>query len=77
MGKQPPKPLALLFGDGPSVPPVLAAALGAVAAGRAVAGQVYAIPVLHEGWCASKQGGPCNCDPDVGAPRRLPRPEEN
>jgi hypothetical protein len=39
---------------------------------------VYEITVRHDGWCALLNGvGPCNCDPEVCPPERVPSPEEN
>lgn len=34
---------------------------------------VYLVGVAHDDWCALLQGtGPCNCNPIVGEPRKVP-----
>ena len=33
-------------------------------------GQVNHIPIYHDDWCEIFNGGECNCNPDVGTPRR-------
>jgi hypothetical protein len=41
-------------------------------------GELYTIDVLHDDWCLLLKGkGPCNCNPDVRDPERVPSPEEN
>ena len=59
-------------------PAVLRAAERAMADGSIRPGQVYVLPVRHDGWCAllNNKGG-CNCNPQVGAPERVPSPDEN
>ena len=39
---------------------------------------LYVTEVRHDGWCALLQGtGPCNCNPEVEAPRPYFPAEEN
>ncbi|MBU0718578.1 MAG: hypothetical protein KJ749_10050 [Planctomycetes bacterium] len=41
-------------------------------------GTFHVIEVRHEPECNLLKGkGPCNCNPDVCAPKRVPSPEEN
>jgi hypothetical protein len=57
---------------------LLAAAQQAFANGTIKPGQVYEIPVRHDSWCdLPKAAGPCNCNPVIRPPERVPAPEEN
>jgi hypothetical protein len=57
---------------------VIAACTEALAAGTMRPGEVYTVDVLHDDWCALLKGtGPCNCNPTVCAPKRVPSPQEN
>ncbi|GEM_PF-1560344 len=57
---------------------VLRRAKDALAAGQLQAGQVYAVRVEHDEWCDLLAGkGPCNCNPIVSDPLRVPTPEDN
>ena len=57
---------------------VLATAEKGLADGTLKPGQVYVIPVRHDGWCDLLKGiGPCNCVPEVRPPERVPSPEDN
>jgi hypothetical protein len=39
---------------------------------------VYITTISHDNWCDFLAGrGPCNCNPDIGPPERVHRPEEN
>ncbi len=39
---------------------------------------VYLVSIAHDDWCDLLAGsGPCNCDPEVQPPMRVPSPEEN
>ena len=50
----------------------------AQAAGGLQPGQVYIVSVRHDDWCAVLKGtGPCDCNPDVRPPERVPQGEEN
>ena len=41
-------------------------------------GTVHVIEVQHDPGCNLLRGvGPCNCDPEVCAPKRVPAPEDN
>jgi hypothetical protein len=57
---------------------VLAVVAKAEAEGKILPGKVYEVPVRHDDWCALLAGrGPCDCDPVVGEPERVPAAEEN
>lgn len=57
---------------------VLAAAKRAQASGALRAGQVYAVTVRHDPGCSFLAGkGSCDCTPEVRAPKRIARLEEN
>jgi hypothetical protein len=59
-------------------PKVLAVSEQALADGTIRPGQFYSLDVLHDDWCDLLTGkGPCNCDPEVCPPRRVPFPQEN
>ena len=59
-------------------PAVLAVVQQALDAGQVKAGELYTISVVHDGWCALMAGtGPCDCNPKVRYPQRVPAPEEN
>jgi hypothetical protein len=59
-------------------PGVLAAAEQAMAGGKLKHGEVYMIDVQHDAWCRLVAGqGPCNCNPEICPPVRVPSPEEN
>ena len=60
-------------------PPKYAGAVVAKARqGKLSPGQVYTMDVRHDAWCDLLKGvGPCNCNPEVRAPERIPSPEEN
>lgn len=48
------------------------------AAGWLKPGCAYVLPVRHEPRCSLLRGvGPCDCNPEVGRPERVPAPEEN
>jgi hypothetical protein len=50
----------------------------ATAAGELRPGNYYEIPVRHTGGCALVTGkGPCDCNPEVCPPERVPYPQEN
>ena len=54
------------------------AAAEALAAGALRPGHVYTVPVYHDDGCALLAGkGACDCNPEVGAPERVPDPREN
>jgi hypothetical protein len=56
----------------------MAAIEKAEAEGRFAPGNYYEIPVRHDGWCdLLADRGPCNCDPVIGEPERVPAAEEN
>lgn len=41
-------------------------------------GEAYVIDVQHESHCRFLSGnGPCNCQPEVHLPKRIPNPEDN
>lgn len=41
-------------------------------------GTVHVIDVYHDDWCALLKGiGPCNCNPEVRPPERVPATDEN
>jgi hypothetical protein len=57
--------------------PVIGPALEAVGAGTLAPG-LYEVVVRHESRCDLLAGrGPCNCDPEVGPPRRVTFPQDN
>jgi hypothetical protein len=57
---------------------VLAASQERLAEGLLQPGQLYTVAVAHDDWCDLLAGrGPCNCNPEVGRPQRIPVPEEN
>jgi hypothetical protein len=46
--------------------------------GKLLPGNYYEVPLRHDGWCDLLAGrGPCNCDPVIGEPERVPAAEEN
>ena len=57
---------------------VVAASERALACGEMKTGSVYVVPVRHAPGCALIRGdGPCDCEPQVGVPERVPAPDEN
>jgi hypothetical protein len=59
-------------------PGVLEHLAQAQAAGKLKPGTVYMIDVRHDNWCALLAGiGPCNCNPEVCPPERVPSSQEN
>jgi len=41
-------------------------------------GSIHVIKVRHDSWCKLMKGtGLCNCNPEVGKPERVPKPEDN
>lgn len=57
---------------------VVATGLAALAHGTMKRGEAYVINVAHDDWCdLLSNSGPCNCNPTVGKPERVPKPEEN
>jgi hypothetical protein len=57
---------------------VLAVVAKAEAEGNIRPGEYYEVPVRHDGWCDLLKGkGPCDCNPVVGEPERVPSLQEN
>ncbi len=57
---------------------VLARIAEARARGQLRPGTVHVVNVQHDEWCNLLNGlGPCNCNPDVRPPERIPAPDEN
>lgn len=57
---------------------VVAASERALARGEMKPGSVYVVPVRHDAGCSLLRGtGACDCEPEVGAPERVPAPDEN
>ena len=57
---------------------VIAAALEALDKGTMKPGSVWTINVRHDDWCQLLAGkGPCNCNPEVRPPERIPCSQEN
>jgi len=41
-------------------------------------GRAYTVKICHDAWCDLLKGvGPCNCNPEVCSPVRLPSPKDN
>jgi hypothetical protein len=65
-------------GKPPYADAIVEAGLRALGSGAVKPGHVYVIPVRHDSWCDLLRGiGPCNCDPEVRPPERVPAPDEN
>jgi hypothetical protein len=57
---------------------LMAKQMEALREGTMKPGQVYTIGVAHDDWCdLLHDRGPCNCDPEVRAPERVPNLDEN
>lgn len=56
---------------------VIAAVEKAMAEGRLQPG-LCEVTVRHDAWCDLLAGkGPCNCEPEVCPPERIPSPQDN
>lgn len=50
----------------------------AYAEGKVKRGCAYIVNVAHDDWCDLLKGrGPCNCNPTIHLPEKVPNPEEN
>jgi hypothetical protein len=57
---------------------VLARAERAMPEGKLRPGNLYTITLRHDARCDLLSGaGPCNCNPEVRVPERIPFPQEN